>query len=269
MEEFLLKIMDYLVLVVKTTSIQLFFLLGPLFLLALIMNFFSGISESLGFKVFGEKLYIYGFAWLGTALHELGHAIFAVIFGHKITQITLFSPNHYKGTMGSVDHSYNPKNIYHNIGNFFIGIGPVIIGSVVMYIMAYLFFGNYINRIDSDISSNTINDVSIVLKNMYIKLKSSGWKGVIFVYILYSIASSITLSKQDIINARSGLVYFIIVMLLFNLATLWLGNEATHSIIRTSKYISGIYPVFIFSIILNILFVIFLFILNIFRSIFI
>jgi len=93
MEEFILDIFTYLLLVLKTTALQLFFLLGPFFILVLIMNFISGISESLGYSLFGKRIYIYGFAWLGTALHELGHAIFAVIFGHKITQITLFSPN--------------------------------------------------------------------------------------------------------------------------------------------------------------------------------
>ena len=268
MEEFFLKILHYIIWVLKTTTFQLFLMLGPLLLLALVMNYLSGINESLGYKLFGKKIYTYVFASLGTAIHELGHAVFAVIFGHKITQITLFSPKS-NGTLGSVEHSYNPKNIYHNIGNFFIGIGPVILGSLIMYLLAYQFFGNYIQAIDTNLNSNTVRYIPIVLKNMFLELRSSGWKDVMFLYVLYSIGSSITLSKVDIINARSGLIYFIMVVLIFNFSTLWLGNEATKSIMDITEYFSGFYTVLIFSIILNILFVIFLYILNMIRSVFI
>ena len=233
------------------------------------MNFISGINENLGLKIFGRKIYLYGFAWLGTAIHELGHAIFAVIFGHKITKMALFSPNPSNGSLGYVNHSYNPKNIYHNIGNFFIGIGPVIFGAVIMYSLTYLFFGSYIKTLNANLSMNTLEDVAFILKNMFIKLKTFGWKGVLFLYVLYSIGSSITLSKQDVQSARQGLLYFIIVLLIFNLATLWLGHEATRSIVLLSGYLTDVYAMLILSILLNILFVVFLYIINGIKSIFI
>ena len=269
MEEVFYNIIDYLLIVIQATAIQLLYLLGPLLILAVIMNFLSGINENLGLKVFGRKIYLYGFSWLGTSIHELGHAIFAIIFGHKITKMSLFSPNLVNGSVGYVNHSYNPKNIYHNIGNFFIGIGPVIFGSFVMYALAYLFFGSYIKTLNANLSMNTLEDVVFLLKNMFIKLKTSGWKSVIILYVLYSIGSSITLSKQDLQSARKGLIYFILVVLIFNLVTLWLGKEATRSIVLLSKYLFDIYAMLILSILLNIIFIVFLYILNSVKSIFI
>jgi hypothetical protein len=69
---------------------------------------------------------------VGTPVHELGHAMFCVIFGHKIVEMRLYTPNDKEGVMGYVNHSYNRKNIYHQIGNFFIGVGPILLGTAVI-----------------------------------------------------------------------------------------------------------------------------------------
>jgi hypothetical protein len=69
-------------------------------------------------------------------IHELSHALFCIIFGHKIQEMKLFSPEN-DGTLGYVNHSYNPKNPYQQIGNFFIGTGPIWGGVLLLYVASY------------------------------------------------------------------------------------------------------------------------------------
>ena len=68
-----------------------------------------------------------GFIYLtmpGVVIHELSHLFFCLIFQHKIMKVNLFSPQE-DGTLGMVQHSYDSRNIFHRIGNFFIGSAPV------------------------------------------------------------------------------------------------------------------------------------------------
>lgn len=46
---------------------------------------------------------------IGIPIHELGHAYFCLIFGHKIKNIKLFSFSSFEYSLGYVNHSYNPK----------------------------------------------------------------------------------------------------------------------------------------------------------------
>lgn len=75
---------------------------------------------------------------IGTPVHELGHAFFCVIFGHKIVELKLFQPSGKGGALGYVKHTFNKKNLYHQIGNFFIGTGPIIFGSGALWLLMLL-----------------------------------------------------------------------------------------------------------------------------------
>jgi hypothetical protein len=249
-----LDLFSYLVLVLKSTIFHLLLLFGPVLLLAFVMNMISKHTTRLGSQLVGEKIYIYGFASIGTVVHELGHAVFAILFAHKIEKIVLFSPHNNNSTLGYVHHSYNKKNIYQNIGNFFIGIGPVIFGPLIISILVYLIAGQSIIAISGfDMNLTDIEGIKSILSGMIagftqttgfvLALFSTSFlKALLLFYFIFSIGSSVTLSVPDIRGAKQGLYFFVVVLLLFNLLTLWLG-DITGSII--SVFITGSYSIII------------------------
>ena len=282
MEQIGNNILHYILLVFISTGNQLFILFGPLLLLSFIMNYVALLNEQLSYSVWGRTLYLYVFGWLGTSVHELGHALFAILFGHKINEIVFFSPNNETGSLGSVNHSFNKKSIYQNIGNFFIGIGPILLGSVCLFFITYLLY--HVNIIDDTISLNietfyhfsTIKKVGIQLGNdifrnikvILFESKDHLWKLVVLLFCVYSIGSSVTLSPSDINAALKGFLYFVIVLLLFNLITLWIGSFTQIALIKISSFLSGLYFLIILSILVNCAFIIFLFILKTIKTIF-
>ena len=275
MKETLLKIWDYLLNAGIATFSQLLILLGPIILLAFIMNFISRKNETLGYKIMGQKVYLYGFAWLGTSIHELGHAIFAILFAHKISEIKLFTPGSGK-SLGHVKHSYTKGNPYQILGNFFIGLGPILLGSFLLLAVTWFLFDIDIfgiaNKygvafsIDQLKSFELIKNAAISIGNgvwQFFQLVLTGtktiwWKLVLLFYLFYAVGSSITLSGSDMKGASRGFFYFLILLLLFNIATLWMGDFASSLFRQINQYLSGFYFLIIVSIALNIAFIIIL-----------
>jgi hypothetical protein len=266
----LTDILGYIWQVILGTITQLFMLLGPLLLLAFIMHFVAKKNENLSYKVMGPKVYLYGFGWLGTAVHELGHAIFALIFRHKITKINLFNIKADNGQLGFVNHSYNPKSTYQRIGNFFIGIGPILFGSILLYFFSWLFFGFGYSKIAAYefvtediftwsnfgvIISTTWNNVWSYFGVVFAGPRSGFFKILLFIYLLYSIGSSITLSKSDIKGSLDGFIYFVISLFVFNLLSSWIGDFMLWLIIDSLVLFSGFYFILILSILINLIFI--------------
>jgi len=283
MKEILQKTWDYLLDASLVTLTQLFILLGPLLFLALIMNFVARKNEEISYKTLGQKVYLYVFGWLGTSVHELGHAIFAILFAHKISEIKLFTPGSGK-SLGHVKHSYTKGNPYQTAGNFFIGIGPILLGALLLWLVTWLLFDlNVINiaaKHDINInhrlftSFNMVKELAAgiysgILDIYHVIVADHGdfwWKVVLFAYLFYSIGSSVTLSSSDIKGAFRGFIYFVVLLLIFNLATIWKGDFISRYIDQTGNYLSGFYFLIILSMALNIFFIGLLFLLGLIIS---
>jgi hypothetical protein len=71
--------------------------------------------------------------WLGVALHETSHLVTAALFRHRIIAWRLFDPDPVSGTLGYVRHAYSRRNPLQIIGNFFIGVAPLLAGAVALW----------------------------------------------------------------------------------------------------------------------------------------
>lgn len=284
MEFYLFRIWEYLINVVLTTLNQLLVLFGLLIVLVLLLSLSARLVAQLSVRFWGRNLFLFGFCLLGTPIHELSHAFFALVFGHKITEIVLFEPNKDGSSLGHVNHSYNKNSIYNKTGNFFIGIGPVVTSGIVLFFATLLLFNhNMMQQLPHKLTAEIFTNLSIlkqdtvVIKNgffsfcnvVFFQKSTNWWKIVLFTYILYSIGSSMTLSSSDIASSVSGFVWVIVFFLLFNLTTLWLGNFMAVFLSKIALYNTGFLFLLILSLIANSGFILVLLILNLVKGIFV
>ncbi|NEW85322.1 MAG: hypothetical protein GZ094_23570 [Mariniphaga sp.] len=284
MENYFSKFLNYLLDVLQATYSQLFILFGPLLILVVLLNLSAIFNARLSVRFWGRNLFLYGFGWLGCSVHELSHAFFALIFGHKISEITLFEPNSNGESLGHVSHSYNKSSIYQKTGNFFIGISPLLFGGIVLFLCVLLLFRFNVTALSNfRISPQVLTDLSLLkqiglniwnslitfLSIVFVGSASVWWKSALLIYILYSTGSSMTLSKSDVGSAISGFLWVIIIFLVFNLITLWIGNFMIDFLGRIVGYISGFYFLLILSMIANLVFISVLFLLNLIKGLFV
>ena len=284
MDIYLSRIWEYLINVALLTLNQLLFLLGALIILILLLSLSANLVTRLSVRFWGRNLFLYGFSWLGTSVHELSHAFFALVFGHKITEIVLFEPNKDGASLGHVNHTYNKRSIYNKTGNFFIGIGPVVTSGIVLFFMTLLIFNyNMIQQLPFRITPGIFTNFSllkqdtIAIKNSFFSFynvvfsqnSNTWWKVILFIYILYSVGSSMALSTSDMASSVSGLIWVIVFFLLFNLATLWLGNFMVICLSKIAIYVSGFLFLLLLSLIANSGFIVALILLNFVKSIFV
>lgn len=168
---------------------------------------------------------IYATALIGVPVHEMGHALMCVVFGHKVEQIKLVQFGAEDGTMGFVNHSYEPNNMFHRIGLFFIGIAPILMGVVVITLTLFFTLPETFHKwIEAVRASGEMSDIlgtaGILMTSLFsLENLSNPWF-YLFMVLSVSIASHMSLSKSDIVGAGSGLISMYIIAVIFNLVFL-------------------------------------------------
>lgn len=228
------SILEFLKSVALLTVSQLISIFGILFIFGLVLYFLARNTRRVYMKSVGSTLDIIITGWIGTPVHEIGHAVFCLLFFHKIEKIKLFDPNPQDGSIGYVIHSYNRKSIWQRIGNFFIGVGPIIFGSVVLYAAMYYLVPNIkgifseIEKHGTAISSleldnwqiayqSLLDSVTITLKALSNPANFSEWEFWLFLYISMSIASHMELSPPDLKGALGGFITLVLFVFFLNL----------------------------------------------------
>lgn len=117
----------------------LLIVLAPFVAFAIVIHWIERITERRLAERFGWKSVLWT-GWLGTPIHELSHAFMCWVFRHKIKEIALFEPDQKSGRLGYVLHSFDPRNRFQRVGNFFIGIAPLVGGSIALAVLLWMFY---------------------------------------------------------------------------------------------------------------------------------
>ena len=226
-------------------------ILGIFVIFGFIFNVIENKNNQLIQRALGEKIIIFT-GFIGTVVHEVSHLIMALIFNHKIVKIELFRPRKYKedGILGFVRSTYNPNSIYQQVGNFFIGIAPMIFGTLTIWLLFIIFSNNiytmFLNYMDIGLYTNylqssnysgffnlLVHDVFLLLKTIFSFDYIFNVNHLIMLFLIYSISTHMTLSLADLKGSFKGLlVCFIVVFVITFLGKiLGLSNIFTSSIV--------------------------------------
>ena len=157
-----------------------------------------------------------GFIYLtmpGVVIHELSHLFFCLIFQHKIVKVNLFSPQE-DGTLGMIQHSYDSRNIFQRIGNFFIGSAPVWGGMLAMCLFSRLLLPD--SLFSGDPVARLAEFCSISLWHC--------WQSWLWLYLMLTIGSHISLSDADFHSVTDGIGFLVLLPLILCVLLGWAGN---------------------------------------------
>lgn len=231
-----------------TSLIELLYLVGILIAAGFLLGLLERLSNQFLIRALGPKGILIT-AWIGTPIHEIGHLLMCFIWGHRVTRVRLLQLKSSDGILGFVEHQYNPNSIYQQVGNFFIGLGPLFsgIGSIIlaMYLLVPRSYNAFTSQIHQHITFETLNlrvlelvgsTVLTLGKSMFTaqNLLSPGFW--IFLIIAISISSHIALSSADIEGALQGFVAIYFLLIGINIISKILNLSSYNLIIHLSEY---------------------------------
>jgi hypothetical protein len=245
---------------------QMASLFAGVFIFGLLIQFFSQFSYKSLEKSFGNKG-TYLVAWLGTPVHELGHVLFCLIFRHKIAEVRFFKPDPVTGTLGYVYHKWDPKNPWQILGNFFIGIGPMVLGCAVLFALFCFLIPDSSRVWDSILTkTNEIDSYSIgsyfgvwqvsalaMVKLIFTAENLAGWRFWVFIYLAICVSANIRLSWSDVKHTLRGFVYVILLFFLFNLIILIIGGSGKKLLPFMTASLGAVYSVLILALVMALL----------------
>lgn len=221
---------------------QIVFTIGVIFLFGWIIS----LCNKQFYANFGShcRVVTYVTGFIGTPLHELSHALFCLIFFHKIVEIKLFQISD-DGTLGYVKHTYNKKKLYPLVGNFFIGIAPIIVISLVLYLVASYLISPAVT-VSSSIALNiTALDIGGTLASLWEFIKAFfssivTWQWWVFILIGIFLSLHMTLSSADIKSAISGLSVLLILLFIVDVVLGIIGSDILNNLTGLIAQLGGL-----------------------------
>lgn len=129
----------------------------------------------------------------GVIIHELSHALFATIFGAKVTKMRLVTIRD-DNRLGYIEYMTKGSSLRQGLQHTFCACAPTVMGILLELLLFHMMSNGFINGV--------------------------GWK-IFIVYMMISIGDHMSMSKQDVKNylrgswAAFGIIYAILLLLRF------------------------------------------------------
>ncbi|MBR2908265.1 MAG: hypothetical protein IKC26_09540 [Clostridia bacterium] len=192
---------------------------------------------------------------VGTPIHELSHAFFCILFGHKITGICLWTPNPQNGNLGYVMHTYKRRNLWHQIGNFFIGVAPIIGGNAVLLLLLRLLLPDAAGSVfsvtftppqdPSALPSLFLSAALTVLKALFVPSNFLSFHWYLYLFFAVLIVLHMEVSRSDIRAGLWGLGFIALLWLLADLALFFLYPAGLFAVTDVAVSIGALLSVFL------------------------
>lgn len=207
---------------------------------------------------------------VGTPVHELGHALMCLLFGHKIVKMSLWQPRATDGNLGYVTHSYHPRNPYHILGNLFIGIGPIFSGLAVVTLALWLCFPDTLSAYFSAASAMAAEGeggIPLFLEGLkmlpHMVSEASAvtsvplWGQIVAVLIILSVSLHIELSPADIKGSLKAIPLYLVPVLVLSVICGLLGEGAmtavTAALSLFSAYLTALFVIVLVAAVLQLI----------------
>lgn len=195
-------------------QVMLFTCVPPI-LLGLAVYLCRGIFVALVDPRRGRRILVACFA-LSTPLRELGHAIAAVLFMHRVTECSLLDLHDPDGELGFVEHSYNPRNPIAVLGNLFYALAPLAFGLFAVYAVFLLCFGDVMADFSAELSAIAVRGdgflaymrAAVLLVPAMLRAQTALPLKLLGFALLLLLCMGIFVSVAEVVDAIGGLLIY-------------------------------------------------------------
>lgn len=231
--------------------------------------YFVGVVYLVGFLIFllnklfykllgGGRFVCYVTGLVGTPIHELSHALMCLLFGHRIVEIRLFRVDQKSGVLGYVTHAYSKRNLYHVLGNYFIGVAPILLGTAFLCLMMHLLLPTAFVEFQVYLSDFAdwqamgyvpeqllgVGAVFVSFLTILFSAVSQGWVFWAFLALALCVSIHMNLSGADILGSLGSLPIIFILLSLCHAVLFYMTDTAYPVFVRglnlAGAYLAGV-----------------------------